>query len=247
MIKIAVVDDEQIMLEKICRIIDEQFIEEKMIRSFNNSMNFFNDADKYNFDLVFLDIDMPEMNGFELAENLKLIKPSITIIFISSHENLVFKSFDYNPYRFVRKSQIENDISTAITSFHNNLKKNNNIYHIVTGNSALNVLITDIIYFESLKHEIYVNLTTGKFKLKRECDNEKCITSIANMLTSKGFIRVHKSFLVNYIHIHSINNDSIILVRRINPKRTFHLWKCRLKCRKIIFLIWKRIMPRLLN
>ncbi|MBR6599867.1 MAG: response regulator transcription factor [Oscillospiraceae bacterium] len=222
MIKIAVVDDEQIMLEKICRIIDEQFIEEKMIRSFNNSMNFFNDADKYNFDLVFLDIDMPEMNGFELAENLKLIKPSITIIFISSHENLVFKSFDYNPYRFVRKSQIENDISTAITSFHNNLKKNNNIYHIVTGNSALNVLITDIIYFESLKHEIYVNLTTGKFKLKRERDNEKCITSIANMLTSKGFIRVHKSFLVNYIHIHSINNDSITLkngdIIMVNPR-----------------------------
>lgn len=222
MIKIAVVDDEQIMLEKICRIIDEQFIEEKMIRSFNNSMNFFNDADKYNFDLVFLDIDMPEMNGFELAENLKLIKPSITIIFISSHENLVFKSFDYNPYRFVRKSQIENDISTAITSFHNNLKKNNNIYHIVTGNSALNVLITDIIYFESLKHEIYVNLTTGKFKLKRERDNEKCITSITNMLTSKGFIRVHKSFLVNYIHIHSINNDSITLkngdIIMVNPR-----------------------------
>lgn len=222
MIKIAVVDDEQIMLEKICRIIDEQFIEEKMIRSFNNSMNFFNDADKYNFDLVFLDIDMPEMNGFELAENLKLIKPSITIIFISSHENLVFKSFDYNPYRFVRKSQIENDISTAITSFHNNLKKNNNIYHIVTGNSALNVLITDIIYFESLKHEIYVNLTTGKFKLKRERDNEKSITSIANMLTSKGFIRVHKSFLVNYIHIHSINNDSITLkngdIIMVNPR-----------------------------
>lgn len=222
MIKIAVVDDEQIMLEKICRIIDEQFIEEKMICSFNNSMNFFNDADKYNFDLVFLDIDMPEMNGFELAENLKLIKPSITIIFISSHENLVFKSFDYNPYRFVRKSQIENDISTAITSFHNNLKKNNNIYHIVTGNSALNVLITDIIYFESLKHEIYVNLTTGKFKLKRERDNEKCITSIANMLTSKGFIRFHKSFLVNYIHIHSINNDSITLkngdIIMVNPR-----------------------------
>lgn len=222
MIKIAVVDDEQIMLEKICRIIDEQFIEEKMIRSFNNSMDFFNDADKFNFDLVFLDIDMPEMNGFELAENLKLIKPSITIIFISSYENLVFKSFDYNPYRFVRKSQIENDISTAITSFHNNLKKNNNIYHIVTGNSALNVLITDIIYFESLKHEIYVNLTTGKFKLKRERDNEKSITSIANILTSKGFIRVHKSFLVNYIHIHSINNDSITLkngdIIMVNPR-----------------------------
>lgn len=222
MIKIAVVDDEQLMLEKICRIIDEQFIEEKMIRSFNNSMDFFNDADKFNFDLVFLDIDMPEMNGFELAENLKLIKPSITIIFISSYENLVFKSFDYNPYRFVRKSQIENDISTAITSFHNNLKKNNNIYHIVTGNSALNVLITDIIYFESLKHEIYVNLTTGKFKLKRERDNEKSITSIANILTSKGFIRVHKSFLVNYIHIHSINNDSITLkngdIIMVNPR-----------------------------
>ena len=86
----------------------------------------------------------------------------------------------------------------------------------------MNVLITDIIYFESLKHEIYVNLTTGKFKLKRERDNEKCITSIANMLTSKGFIRVHKSFLVNYIHIHSINNDSITLkngdIIMVNPR-----------------------------
>ncbi|MBE6858525.1 MAG: response regulator transcription factor [Ruminococcus sp.] len=221
MIKIAVVDDEKMMLEKICRIIDEQFIEEKIIRSFDKSVNFFNDPDKYNFDLVFLDIDMPELNGFDLAENLKLIKPSITVIFVSRFEYLVFKSFMFSPFRFIRKDFLENETKKAITDYLILLRKNTNMFHIITSDFERDIPISDIMYFESFKHDIYVHSTNGRYKLKRNRDNEASIKALANCFELSGFIRVHKSYLVNYNYIHVINRNSVILKNNfsiyINP------------------------------
>lgn len=205
MIKIAVVDDEQIMLEKICRIIDEQFIEEKMIRSFNNSMDFFNDADKFNFDLVFLDIDMPEMNGFELAENLKLIKPSITIIFISSHENLVFKSFDYNPYRFVRKSNLVTDLEEALSAYLNFYKSRSSQYMFSTFDGKKLMSISEIMYIEVYSHKLNIHTNNSMITANGN------LKDIEHEFIKEGFIKTHQSFIVNYRFINFIKRTDVIL------------------------------------
>lgn len=55
------------------------------------------------FDLLFLDIEMQELNGFELAAKIQETAPDILIIFVSAYESYVYKSFEFRPFRFIPK------------------------------------------------------------------------------------------------------------------------------------------------
>ena len=58
-------------------------------------------------DIALLDIDMPSMSGFEIAQQLRKINKNAIIIFITSHEDKVFQSWVFQPFWFVRKSHFE--------------------------------------------------------------------------------------------------------------------------------------------
>ena len=67
--------------------------------------------------LIFLDLEMPECNGFELAEQIYDFNPAIKIIFVSNHENMVFDSYEYAPLWFVRKSCLKRDMQKAVQKY----------------------------------------------------------------------------------------------------------------------------------
>lgn len=211
MIKIAVVDDERTILNKIGEEVREYFTERNEIKLFDSSREFFNDPEKYCYDVVFLDIDMPEINGFKIADNLKFIKPSVTIIFVSSMEHLVFESFRCNPFRFVRKSNLSNDIQSAVSEYEAKLKEDRKTYFLRTNDIEENIPLLDIMYFESNGHDIYVRTTKNRFRLKRDKNDEQSIRNIHEKFGEMGFIRVHKSFLVNYKYIYSFRRNQVIL------------------------------------
>lgn len=126
--KIAVVDDERTTLNIICNIIKEHTEKDSVIDAYESSVSFFKNIDKLVYDIVLLDIDMPEIGGFQLAETLKLIKPDITIIFVSNLEHLVFQSLEYKPFRFIRKSKLEEDISSAINSYQREISLKGDVF-----------------------------------------------------------------------------------------------------------------------
>lgn len=66
------------------------------------------------FDLLFLDIEMQELNGFELAAKIQETAPDILIIFVSAYESYVYKSFEFRPFRFIPKQQMESMITQAL-------------------------------------------------------------------------------------------------------------------------------------
>jgi DNA-binding LytR/AlgR family response regulator len=66
------------------------------------------------FDMYILDIDMPDMNGFDLANKIYEKYPNAVIIFCTMHDNLVYDSFRLNAFYFVRKNNLEEDQVTEI-------------------------------------------------------------------------------------------------------------------------------------
>jgi DNA-binding LytR/AlgR family response regulator len=211
MTKIAIVDDDKIFLNKLFAIVNESFIELKEIITFDDSMLFFNNPDKFSFDLIFLDIDMPGINGFDIAENLNMIKIGVAIIFVSSKEHLVFDSFKYKPFRFVRKSNLDKDLHNAILDYEDKIRNDRKTYLLKTNEVEKAIALQDIEYFESVKHDVFVQTISHRFKLKRSKDEVKSIKAIHEMLADSGFIRVHKSFLVNFKFIYAIKRNQVIL------------------------------------
>ena len=212
-LKIAIVDDESISLEMISSIIIttfEKFSQPIVADKFVSALDFKKMLSEKTYDLVFLDIDMPEIDGIELAKTLKETKNPPTIIFVSNREERVFDSFIVNPFGFVRKSNLLKDIPLVIESFTKKINSapKDKVVEFVTKRKMYSIPLDQILYFESFKdyQNVYRKDKNEIITLNLTMDD------LEKKLKDNGFIRIHKSFLVNHSAIEKIDGLHVILV-----------------------------------
>lgn len=224
MIRIAVVDDDNILLNQIKELIKKKNNDNFLIDLYSDSIAFYNNNDKWNYDIIFLDIDMPKMNGFEIAETMSLLKRNSAIVFISNLEHLVYDSLRFRPFRFVRKSRLSDDMMSALDAFIIEQKRRQDIFVIKVNGVDIPTHISDIIYFESMKHDIFAKISDNmRYRLLRERNNNITMKQLSKQYENKGFIRIHTSYLVNYRFIYVIKTSEVVLKNNekiaINPHR----------------------------
>ena len=114
MITIAVCDDDRLFAAKLkekirylcaCRLPER--IECHVEEEFCSGSDVLVYLENHPINILFLDIDMPEMSGFTIAEQLNRKYPDTLLLFVSAHEQFVYSSFEYSPFRFLRKSHLE--------------------------------------------------------------------------------------------------------------------------------------------
>ncbi len=86
---------------------------------YSNGKSLYKDSRNQKFSLVFLDWEMPEMDGFDLAGRLYIENPELKVVFVSNYENIVFDAYEYTPLWFVRKSMLERDMTKALQKYFN--------------------------------------------------------------------------------------------------------------------------------
>lgn len=99
----------------------------------------YKDSQSQGFSLVFLDWEMPEIDGFDLAGQLYLKNPHLKVVFVSNYESIVFDAYEYMPLWFVRKSSLERDMLKALQKYLGITTKVKLRYRM-TGISLLNFL-----------------------------------------------------------------------------------------------------------
>lgn len=156
-------------------------------------------------DVLFLDIDMPEISGMDIAQNLPDSGMQTLLVFVTSHDALVYKSFKYHPFGFIRKAYFEEEISAVVSSAVDEIRKNSDTFSFKANDGFYIVKLTDILYFESESNYIHVHTADQIYRFRGT------LSSIEKELVPKGFIRTHKGFLVNQKHIYSIKSDDIVL------------------------------------
>ena len=224
MLRIAVVDDNVVILHQIKELIEKTIKDDVSIDLFSDSIVFYDKNNQWNYDIVFLDIDMPKMTGFEIAETIGLLKRQTLIVFVSNLEHLVYDSLRFRPFRFVRKSLLVEDVLSALDAIIIEQKKKQDIFVIKTSGTTIPVAITDIILFESMGHDIFVKISDNTmYQLLRERDNNITMKLLSEQYENKGFIRIHKSYLVNYKFIYVIKASEVVLKNTekidINPHK----------------------------
>ncbi|MEE0857383.1 MAG: LytTR family DNA-binding domain-containing protein [Ruminococcus sp.] len=208
MIKTAVCDDEKIVLDEICSKVQNAFSEINCtaeIFKTHKPFDLVEHIKNSTTDVLFLDIDMPSLSGMDIAQFLIDCNAEILLVFVTSHDTLVYQSFRYHPFGFIRKSHFDEEIGAVVKSIADELQKRNEHFSFKTNEGFFKVPFEDIIYFESESNYINLHCTDNQYRFRGT------ITSLENELKAKGFIRTHKGFLVNQQNIFAIKGDDIEL------------------------------------
>ncbi len=236
MISIAICDDDSNM-RSCLKLQTERFMEsfgEKIyIEDFSDAQICLEQLYKKNFNLLLLDIEMPNMNGFSMAKEIKKNLSEITIVFVSSHENLVFDSYEFDALWFVRKRILEMDLNRAFRKYMDCIYYDQLSFVVKNKTESYKILYKNVLYFESCGHDIFIKTMRCTYKMGGS------LRRLEEELKRKQFARIHKSFLVNVSHIYSINVDTITLA----DKSTIPLSKeRRAEVRKKFFSRGEHIM-----
>ena len=204
MISIAICDDDndfRLLLRDAVYKMIESHGEDADIEDFSDGQTCLSQLGSRKFNILFLDIEMPGMDGFSMAGKMQKSYPNIVLIFVSSHESLVFQSYEYDTFWFMRKSALITDLKKAIDKYFARIVYNE-LYYVV---NAQKVYYKDILYIECNGHLITIKTADRTYSM---CGSLK---KLEEELTPYQFIRVHKSFLVNMKQINVMHNDKIIL------------------------------------
>lgn len=160
-------------------------------------------------DLIILDIEMPEMDGFDFIGSLD--SPP-NIIIVSSAVEYALKAFDFNVVDYLLKpvtyGRFCKAIDKAIRYFSRKEPTNTGDEEIFIkkGSSLVKLKLKDIIYIEALENYVTLNTRDDRFTI------HFTMKAIENQLPSGVFIRVHRSYIINKSMIQSIKENSLDLV-----------------------------------
>ena len=177
---------------------------------FNDSVSARNELSKRkDIDLIFLDVEMPEMDGFDFIGSLEF-PPNIIIV--SSAEEYALKAFDFNVVDYLLKpipyARFCKAIDKTIRYFTRKEQINSGDQEIFIkkGSSLVKLKLKDIIYVEALENYVTVNTGDEKYTI------HFTMKAIENQLPSALFTRVHRSFIINKSMIQAIKENTLDLL-----------------------------------
>ena len=210
-IKVGICDDDTPALGAISGLVEKIFTDEGIpadIELYSGSREMFSAAADNGFDLLLLDIDMPDKDGIQLGRELRRKGNTADIIFVSNCENRVFESFQAEPMGFVRKSNFFSDMTKYARAYVKRAGKTRKTLAAEIGGVIYNIPLGDIVYIEGAlaKQHIYTDKKPEYYVLRSSMKELKCA------LEPYGFLRVHSGFIVNSSHISVIKNSEIVLL-----------------------------------
>lgn len=208
MIRAAICDDESTMLDYLYEHISKEFERQKanvQIDKYTSGKVFLNAHKAEPYDVVFLDIDMPKISGFDVAEK---ISEKALIIFVTTHDELVYSSLKFQPFRFLRKTHLDNELSETLSAVIEYIAKRSAEKKIEfqTKERKVYLLANEIEYIEVYGHWLRVVVTNGE---PIECYGS--LSEFEKILVPVGFVRTYKSYLVNLKYVYSMEKTKVVM------------------------------------
>lgn len=201
-LNIAVCDDDMEMLsvifEQLHRIFEEKEIQVH-IESFSEGKKLLEWHERAPFQVVFLDISMPDMDGFQAAEKLKAYNKEVIIIFVTSKDDLVYESFDYQPFHFIRKGGTENlkgQFEHVVEKLTDYKKGYDKINITLPYGTVEEIAIRDIVVVQSEKNYLEYELADERTLRVRDSLN-----AAEERLKEYDFSRISNRTLVNLSYV----------------------------------------------
>jgi DNA-binding LytR/AlgR family response regulator len=215
--KCVIIDDEPLAVELLKDFVSKVDSLE-LISTFNNAIDAISIINQTSIDLIFLDIEMPHFSGIDF---LNAIEKKPLVIFTTAYSDYAVEGFNLGAvdylvkpipfHRFlksvVRAQQLFNPLHIPASVNPISAPEINQDYMFVRAeyeNIKLN--FSDILFIEGLKDYVKIYTTDNKYTLTLIS-----LIKLENLLSNKGFSRIHRSYIINIKHVKSIQKNKALI------------------------------------
>jgi len=215
MLNCLVVDDEPLAVDVIAGYI-QQVPYLHMVGSHSNPMDALMEIQKERVDLVFLDIQMPQLTGLQF---MSLLQGRAQVIIVSAYNEYAVQGYEHNVTDYLLKpvsfERFYKGVQKAHAIVQSNTAKDNfaqNYIFVKADNKMVKITLSDILYIEGLKN--YISIYTTSNKRIVTLQNMK---TLEDVLPTHNFIRVQKSYIVPLDKIDSVERQRIFIGDKVIP------------------------------
>lgn len=220
-----IVDDDPFIIDILTDHIEHYLPDVKILATATSGFEALQKISTLKPDLIFLDVKMGDMTGFEMLTQINDI--NFQIIFITSYTNYAIKAIRFNALDYLVKPIDVGELKKAIKRYKQKEQKNDlnndnlelalqnfrskhvSDYKMIlqTQEGELRLILKDIIRIEGDRNYSNIYLKHKKKKLVT-----KTLTELEDLLIDKGFFRCHKSYLINAMHIASYPKSDVLIM-----------------------------------
>lgn len=223
--KCVIIDDEPLAVDLIKEFVSK--VESlELINTFNNAIDAIAMINTYNVDLIFLDIEMPHFSGIDF---INAIDKKPLVIFTTAYSDYAVEGFNLGAvdylvkpipfHRFlksvVRAQQLFNSQNTTQTVAAPKVvapEIEPDFMFVRSEYENIKINFSDILFIEGLKDYVKIYTTDNKFTLTLIS-----LIKLENTLSTKGFARIHRSYIINIKHLKSIQKNKVLIADKRIP------------------------------
>lgn len=229
MVHISICDDDRVFAERFQKTLEREFGRHGVSCEYSvccDGSRFLQSDSLQNADLIFLDIEMPEFSGLEIANELKDIGKNQRIVFVTAYDNLVFSALQLFPFYFLRKNCIDTEIESVVRQFLLSCAEEEQVFRYTIKGTEYTCRAVDIMFLTYWEHRIIMVCKDGK-KIEFRATIKDC----ERQLDSWYFFRANSGQIVNlrYCTVFEqgqfvMGNSDIVVVARNRRKRARELF-----------------------
>ena len=212
-LKSIIVDDEELSRNIIQNFVDKTDNLESLAQC-EDGIQASNFLAKKEIDIIFLDIEMPEMSGMDLIKSLS--KPPMVILITSKKEHAI-EAFEYNvvdyvlkPFDYARFSKAVNKAREIYRQSHESAEDDADIY-VRVDSRLVKIKASEVYWIEALGDYIVINTEDSKYIV------HNTMKGIESKLSPDKFLRVHRSYIVRLERIETLDESVIVIKQKIIP------------------------------
>jgi len=161
------------------------------------------------FDLIFLDIEMEDMDGLKAAAEIRKVDKAALIIYVSSHSKYAIEAYNVRPFQFLVKPFEPSLLKKYFDAALQELIEEDVYFRYKKNKQDFKILLKDILYFESKAHTVKIACANGEHSYRERLDNIEKALDQSQSLPKVNFWRIHQSYLVNSRYIWQVEYSKI--------------------------------------
>ena len=210
MLRSAIWDDEQFYREKIRMLLERYFEKSDLqyeLAAFASGEDFLKACEnRVKYDIVFMDISMEELDGMQTAQQIRAFHSDTEIVFVTAFLDYALEGYKVNAIRYILKDMLDGAVVECMDAILQKRRAAQVKFSFMEGERKM--YTENILYVESRKHKsvfFYMETEIVMYQIYEKLD------TIEAKLSGCGFLRIHKSYLVNLKHIRKISNYIAVL------------------------------------